>query len=63
MRIVNLFGRYFLILVVIQGLVLSLIDSKSLRKAGMPKAARKAKIIGRGIILAGGILFVLHLFI
>lgn len=63
MKVINLFRGYFLALVIIQGLVLSLIDSKSLRKAGMSEASRKAKVIGKGIILVGGMLFVLRLII
>ncbi|PRR70801.1 CLC_0170 family protein [Clostridium thermopalmarium] len=63
MRIINLFGKYFLALLVIQGTVLSLIDSKDLKRSGMVEASRKAKAIGNAVIILGVILFALSLFI
>lgn len=60
MRILNLFGGYFLVLIIIQGLVLSTFDARSLKKAGMERASKKAKVIGRGIVLVGIILFTIN---
>lgn len=61
MKIINLFTIYFLILLVIQGTILSTVDSNSLKKAGMTEASRKAKIIGEIIIILGCVLFILRL--
>ncbi|MFU0824900.1 CLC_0170 family protein [Clostridium sp.] len=63
MKIINLFGKYFLALLVIQGAVLSLIDSKELKRSGMIEASRKARVIGNGVTLLGVILFALNLLI
>lgn len=61
MKIINLFTIYFLMLLVIQGTILSAVDSNNLKKDGMEKASRKAKIIGKCIILLGCVLFTLRL--
>lgn len=50
MDILVLFSNYFLILVITQGLVTSIIDYRSFKKAGMNNTARKARIIGIGEI-------------
>lgn len=62
MRILGLFSKYFLILMVIQGFVLTCIDSKSFKNACMHKTATKAKIIGMGTIAISFILYLLAIY-
>jgi len=62
MRILGLFSKYFLMLMVIQGFVLIFIDSKSFKKACMQKTANKAKIIGTGSILISFVLYLLGIY-
>ena len=57
MRILGLFDKYFLILMIIQGLIL-IIDSKGFSNWDMKNISRKSKSIGIGIIV---IAFVLYL--
>lgn len=60
MRILDLFGKYFLFLFLIQGFVLGFFDTKSFEKANLNQIAKKAKIVGRGSIIIAVILFLLR---
>lgn len=55
MRLLGLFDKYFLILMIIQGLIL-LTDSKGFLKWGMKATAKKSRIIGIGLIIISIIL-------
>jgi hypothetical protein len=59
MRIVNLFSIYFLILLVAQGLILDLVDSKKLQQ-GNNRVGMKTRHVGKGIIIIGILLFALR---
>lgn len=60
MKILDLFGKYFLFLILIQGFILGFFDVKSFEKENLNQLAKKAKIIGRGSIIIAVILFVLR---
>lgn len=60
MRILDLFGKYFLFLVLIQGSILGFFDVKSFEKENLNQVAKKAKIVGRGSIIIAVILFILQ---
>ncbi|KEI11022.1 hypothetical protein Z957_10105 [Clostridium sp. K25] len=60
MKILNLFTVYFLMLLLIQGFVLIMLDSISFENAGMSNASRKARAIGKVIIILGIILYVMR---
>lgn len=57
MRIVDLFNSYFLALLLIQGLILDLVDSKKLKQGSENRMERKTKYVGKGIIVIGILLF------
>lgn len=63
MKILNLFTVYFLMLLLIQGFVLIMLDSISFENAGMSNASRKARAIGKIIIILGIVLYVMRLII
>jgi len=58
MRIINLFGGYFLALIIIDFLVLSLLDANEFKKKGQFNVEKKAKLIGRVLIVIGVVLFI-----
>ncbi|EGO89015.1 hypothetical protein FCV11_04990 [Clostridium botulinum] len=60
MKILNLFTVYFLMLLLIQGFVLIMLDSISFENAGMSNASRKARAIGKIIIILGIVLYVMR---
>ncbi len=62
MRILGLFNKYFLALMIIQGLVLAFIDSKSFRRAGMKGTANRAKLLGLGSILVSVVLSIIAMY-
>lgn len=57
MQIIGLFSKYFLILMVVQGLVVGFIDASSFKRSKNIDAARKARILGIGSIVLGLILY------
>jgi hypothetical protein len=63
MKILDLFGKYFLFLILIQGFILGFFDVKSFEKENLNQVAKKAKVVGRGAIIIAVILFVLRKFI
>lgn len=62
MRILGLYDKYFLTLMIIQGFIL-IIDSKNFFKWNMRDTARKAKSIGIGIIIIGIMLYLVTMYI
>lgn len=62
MRILGLFSKYFLALMLIQGFVLAFIDSKSFKRACMKRTANKAKIMGLGSIIISIILYLFAMY-
>lgn len=61
MKVINLFNGYFLGLMVLEGIVVGAFDSKEFKNAGKRKLGRKAKTIGRGVILIGVLLYIVRL--
>lgn len=60
MKILDLFGKYFLFLILIQGFILGFFDVKSFEKENLNQIAKKAKVVGRGAIIIAVILFILR---
>lgn len=63
MRIIELFDKYFLILMIIQGFMVCVVDANSFNKKGMEVAAKKAKYLGAITIGLSVVLFVIRNFI
>lgn len=63
MRILGLISKYFLILMVIQGFVLTFIDSRIFRRANQKIAANNAKLIGGVSIIASIVLYLLAVYV
>lgn len=62
MRILDLFDKYFLILMIIQGFMVSVVDANSFQEKGMKKVAKKAKYLGIITICLSVILFTIRRF-
>lgn len=60
MILIGLFTKYFLLLMVLQGLIVGFIDVPGFIKAGMKDAARKARFLGIGSIVLGILLSILR---
>jgi hypothetical protein len=58
--IIGLFTKYFLILMVLQGIVVGFIDAGSFKRSGMKDTAKKARILGIGSIALGFCLYILR---
>jgi hypothetical protein len=63
MRILELFDKYFLILMIIQGFMVSVVDAATFKKKGMKVAAKKAKYLGAITIGLSVVLFIVRNFI
>ncbi|MBC2579891.1 CLC_0170 family protein [Clostridium sp. DJ247] len=63
MRLIRLFDKYFLILMVIQGFVVGFIDSRRFKNFKINHMARKAKIIGRASIVVALTLYLITKYI
>lgn len=61
MNIINLFTKYFLILMVIQGIVVGFVDVYGFKRDNMKDTAKKARILGIGSIILGFVLLFLRL--
>ena len=61
MEILDLFDMYFVIMMVIQGSVVLIVDSKNFKNAGMDSISKKARILGGLAIIVAIILFILRL--
>ena len=62
MRILELFDKYFLLLMIIQGFMVSVVDVASFKEKGMKEAAKKAKYLGNITIALSVILFAIRNF-
>lgn len=60
MRILGLFDIYFLTMMVIQGTVVLIVDSKNFKKSGMVIVSKKAHTLGWIAIIIAIILFILR---
>lgn len=60
MIIVGLFTKYFLILMVLQGIIVGFIDASGFIQADMRSAAKKARFLGIGSIVLGIALYILR---
>ncbi|WP_425350698.1 CLC_0170 family protein [Clostridium muellerianum] len=61
-RIIKIFNLYFLILMIIQGLVLAFFDSKSFDRKNLRDTGKKAKIMGIGFIIISISLYLVSTF-
>lgn len=61
MKVINLFTKYFLALLLIQGFIAVVLDSTSFKNSGMNGACKKAKVIGKCSMTLGIILYILRL--
>lgn len=60
MLIIGLFTIYFLLLMVILGLIVGISDAKAFYKNNMKETAIKARFIGIGYVVLGIVLFILR---
>jgi hypothetical protein len=60
MLIIGLFTKYFLLLMIIQGLMVGIVDAKAFYKNNMKETAIKARFIGIGYTVLGIVLFLLR---
>lgn len=58
MRVINLFGGYFLALIIIDFLLLSFLDANEFKKKGQFNVEKKAKLVGKVLIVIGVALFI-----
>lgn len=61
MRILDLFGKYFLILILIQGSILIFLDAESFKKRDLNGLYNRARAIGIGWIVVGVVLFAIKM--
>ena len=60
MKILDLFDKYFLIMMVIQGTVVLAVDARSFKKSDMDTTSKKARTLGWLAIIIAIILFILR---
>lgn len=60
MIVIGLFTKYFLILMVIQGVLVGFFDAAAFKREDMKDSARKARIIGIGSIALGFALYAIR---
>lgn len=58
MRVINLFGGYFLALIIIDFLLLSFLDANEFKKKGQFDVEKKAKLVSKVLIIVGVALFI-----
>lgn len=61
MLVIGLFSKYFLILMVIQGIIVGFIDAAGFKRSGMMDTAKKARALGIGSIVLGVVLYFLRM--
>lgn len=59
MRLLRLFDKYFLILMLIQAFVLIFIDSRIFKTSNLGDEAKKSKLIGVGAIVISIMLYII----
>lgn len=62
MNILDLFDSYFLVLIVIQGIIVAFFDASAFKKRNEERAGRKARNVGITIMVISLILFVARQF-
>lgn len=60
MLLIGLFTKYFLLLMIIQGILVGIIDAARFKKSNMPDTAKKARILGIGSIALGLLLYTIR---
>lgn len=63
MRVIDLFSKYFLLMMVIQGSIVGFYDSTKMKKLNWNEDAKLAKRIGLGAIIISSILFIMKIII
>ncbi|GAA0177774.1 hypothetical protein SH2C18_09410 [Clostridium sediminicola] len=63
MRVLDLFGKYFVLMMAIQGAIVGFYDSEKMKKMNWDKDSKLAKKIGIGAIFISVILYVLRIII
>jgi len=62
MNILDLFDSYFLMLIIIQGIIVAFFDASAFKKRNADRAARKAKVIGITIMVISLALYIARQF-
>jgi len=62
MNILDLFDSYFLLLIIIQGIIVAFFDAYQFRKRNAERAGRKAKTIGITMIVISLALYIARQF-
>ncbi|AKN33280.1 hypothetical protein Ccar_21585 [Clostridium carboxidivorans P7] len=62
MRIIKIFNGYFLILMIIQGLVLAFFDSRSFSRRNLRDVSKMAKFLGISFIIMSVCLYLVSTF-
>jgi len=60
-QIIKLCSKYFLILMLVQGIIAAFIDTYSFKRSHLNYIARKARILGIGSIIIGIVLYFLNI--
>ena len=63
MRILSLFDKYFVILIVIQGIIMITIDYVTFKEYKMKEVAKKSRIIGISAIIIAVTLSIIRLIV
>lgn len=63
MRVFDLFSKYFLLMVIIQGSIVGFYDSTKMKKLNLYEDAKLARKIGLGSIIISGILCIVKIII
>jgi hypothetical protein len=59
MKVLDLFGTYFIFMMIIQGIIVGFYDSLKLKKINLESDSKLAKVIGIGSIILSLILFLI----
>lgn len=60
MKIIDLFDSYFLILMIIQGSIVTIIDPYTFKKLGNATAAKKSRNLGISVLVISVVLFTIR---
>jgi len=58
MKVLDLFDTYFLVLMIIQGLIVGLYDASAFKKKNAERAGKKARTIGITLIIVAIVLYI-----